>query len=287
MLRTTLSVSTLTLLLAAAPAAHASRGNAPAAPASGATAAQAAPASGEALGGESEQVKEYLKNIRNSSTWGHPDLFGEYAGMSRYAKGDYKGAMKYFKIGARYADKLSQLAIGLMYGAGLGVEKDPVKSCAWLALSAQRNFPKFVATRDAQCSKLTAAQRAEAVDEVEKLLPEYGDKVAMARMARELRHARTEMTGSRVGFDMGVTSAIGGADGNINANSGPTVVDFGKKFWAPWRWDPDKYFAARNAMWTGTVTVGDVESTDKPTLGPDQHQPAGSAQPAPASSQGH
>ncbi len=234
-----------------------------------------------------KQTREYLKKIGKASTWGHPDLFGEYAGITRYAKGDYKGAMKYFKYGARYADKLSQLAIGLMYGAGLGVEKDPVKSCAWLALSAQRDYPKFVATRDAECSKLSKQQRAQAVAEVQKLLPEYGDNVAMARMARELRHARSQMTGSRVGFGTGVTSASAGPGGSVNTNNGPGVVNFGKTFWAPWRWDPKKYFAARNAMWTGTVTVGSIEKVQNPTLGPAGTRPAGNAQPAPASSADH
>ena len=71
------------------------------------------------------QTERVLTAMNNASTWGHPDLFGEFAGMRLYSEGHYKAAMKYFKYGARYADKLSQLSIGLMYENGRGVGADP------------------------------------------------------------------------------------------------------------------------------------------------------------------
>lgn len=136
--------------------------------------------------------------MNNASTWGHPDLFGEYSGMSLYSEGHYKAALKYFKYGARYADKLSQLSIGLMYENGQGVEKDPVTACAWLALAAGRKFPSFIATRNRVCEALTPAQHDQAVAVLEKLMPEYGDAVAKPRMVRALDMAKTEGTGSRL-----------------------------------------------------------------------------------------
>ena len=72
--------------------------------------------------------QEVLMAMGRTSTWGHPDEFGEFAGMSYYASGDYAKAMESFKLGARYADKLSQLSIGLMYLHGEGVvghEQEP------------------------------------------------------------------------------------------------------------------------------------------------------------------
>lgn len=138
------------------------------------------------------QTERVLTAMDNASTWGHPDLFGEFAGMRHFSEGDYKGAMKYFKIGARYADKLSQLSIGLMYENGNGVEKDPVTACAWLAMAAERKYPSFVQTRDRVCLGLTPAQHDRAVAVLQKLMPEYGDAVAKRRMTLALREAMSD-----------------------------------------------------------------------------------------------
>ena len=231
------------------------------------------------------EIEKIITAMNNASTWGHPDLFGEYAGMRLYSEGHYKAAIKYFKYGARYADKLSQLSIGLMYENGQGVEKDPVTACAWLALASERKFPSFIATRNRVCEALTPAQHDQAVAVLDKLMPEYGDAVAKKRMVRALDMAKTEGTGSRLGFDSGITTA------GVNANcGGPTVGDSpvagcgSTDFWSPWRWDPKKYFAARDAKWRGTVTVGSLQDMAKPAPGTSA-QPAGNA--PPASSAGH
>jgi hypothetical protein len=229
------------------------------------------------------QIERVLTAMNNASTWGHPDLFGEFAGMRLYSEGHYKAAIKYFKYGARYADKLSQLSIGLMYENGRGVEQDSVTACAWLALASERKYPSFIATRNRVCEALTPAQHDQAVAVLDKLMLEYGDAVAKKRMARALEIAKTQGTGSRLGFDSGVTT-IGVNKGGCG---GPTVADApiagcgSTDFWSPWRWDPKKYFTARDARWRGVVTVGSVE---------DAHQAANAAskaQPAAPSSAGH
>lgn len=229
------------------------------------------------------QIERVLTAMNNASTWGHPDLFGEFAGMRLYSEGHYKAAIKYFKYGARYADKLSQLSIGLMYENGRGVEQDSVTACAWLALASERKYPSFIATRNRVCEALTPAQHDQAVAVLDKLMPEYGDAVAKKRMARALEIAKTQDTGSRLGFDSGVTT-IGVNKGGCG---GPTVADApiagcgSTDFWSPWRWDPKKYFTARDARWRGVVTVGSVE---------DAHHAANAAskaQPAAPSSAGH
>lgn len=235
-------------------------------------------------------VEEVLTAMNNSSTWGHPDLFGEFAGMRLYANGKYAAAIKYFKYGARYADKLSQLSIGLMYANGQGVDKDPVKACAWLALASERKFPQFVATRNRVCMALTPAQHDAAVAELDKLMPEYGDAVAKQRMVRALDFAKMETTGSHLGFDSGITTV--GVKSNCGGKviAGTTMAGCGSNdFWSPQRWDPKQYFAARDAGWRATVTVGALQDMNA-VHDAAKRADAGKAAPAPsapASSAGH
>ncbi|HJU25716.1 MAG TPA: sel1 repeat family protein [Rhodanobacteraceae bacterium] len=225
--------------------------------------------------------------MNNASTWGHPDLFGEFAGMERYSRQDYAGALRLFKYGARYADKLSQLSIGLMYDNGEGVAKDPVTACAWLALAAERKYPSFIATRDRVCKALTPAQHDQAVAVLDKLMPVYGDAVSKPRMAHALHQALTEGTGSRLGFDSGIYQSSAG-----QSCGGPTIYEGGvavpragcgsTDYYAASRWDPKKYFAARDAQYRGTVTVGNMQDVHKAA----QATGAKQAAPAPAASAG-
>lgn len=235
------------------------------------------------------KVQELLAAMDKTSTWGHPDLFGEFAGMRLFSNGDYAGALKYFKFGARYADKLSQLSIGLMYANGNGVAKDPATACAWLALASERKFPTFVATRDRICKALTPAQHDAAVATLDTLLPEYGDAVAKRRMERALAQAKMETTGSRLGFDGGIdTVGTGAACGGKTIGGAPMAGCGSINFWSPWRWDPKKYFAARDATWRGTVTVGALQDVTPAHGAAGKAAPAKAAsQPAPASSAGH
>ena len=285
--RSHLFTSLCVVLLCAGTAAHAGPTSATSNPATASTAATSAKPMKNPNPPPPEsdpEIEKIVTAMNNASTWGHPDLFGEYAGMRLYSEGHYKAAIKYFKYGARYADKLSQLSIGLMYDNGHGVEKDPVTACAWLALAAERKFPSFLATRDRVCEALTPAQHDQAVALLDKLMPEYGDKVAKKRMITALNLAKMETTGSRLGFDSGINTV------STNPNcGGPTVGDTpvagcgSTDFWSPWRWDPKKYFAARDAKWRGTVTVGSLEDMAKPAPKASA-QPSGSAPPASSAS---
>jgi hypothetical protein len=226
-------------------------------------------------------IGRIITAMNNSSTWGHPDLFGEFAGMRLYYEGHYKAAIKYFEYGARYADKLSQLSIGLMYENGRGVAKDPVTACAWIALAAERKFPTFITTRDRVCEALTPAQHDQAVAVLDKLMPVYGDKIAKKRMERALAQAKTEMTGSRTGFNFGIESVgvMKGGCGGPTIDGAPQAGCGSTDFWSPWRWDPKKYFRARDARWRGVVTVGSVEdahhaAATNPANATDKSQPA-------------
>ena len=241
-----------------------------------ATAATSQPAVAAPLQDKASQ--EVLDAMSHTSTWGHPDQYGEFTGMQRYADGNYKAAMKYFLIGARYADKLSQLSIGLMYLNGQGVQQDPVTAFAWIAIAAERKYPQFLATRDAVWAQLDASQREQAKALVEQLYPEYGDPAAKWRMTMQLRWGRTEMTGSYLGFGTDAVSSLTPAQFFQGTRYGGPMPACGAKtiggaamagcgnLYASWRWDPKQYFKARDAEWTGTVSVGALQKIDASQL---------------------
>ena len=217
------------------------------------------------------EIQRTLRGMANASTWYHPDLFGEFAGMRYYAHHDYKGALKYFEIGARYADKLSQLSIGLMHMNGEGTAKDPVTAYAWLDLAAEREYPDFVATRDSLKKTLTPEQLEKGQALRAKLGETYGDSVAKHRLALQLVQGKMQITGSHTGHDSGIYQV------NNKANCGPTLYIAGQEqpqagcgspIFAKDRWDPDLYFASRDREYKATVTVGSVQeqgkSIDKP-----------------------
>ena len=227
--------------------------------------------------------QEVLAAMSVSSTWGHPDEYGEFTGMQRYAAGNFKAAMKYFLIGARFADKLSQLSIGLMYLNGQGVKKDPVAAFAWVAIAAERKYPQFLATRDAIWAQLDASQREQAKALLEQLYPEYGDPTAKRRMTIRLRLNSTALTGSMLGFGTdSVTSLTPGqftGTGPMPACGAKTIggaaITGCGNIYASWRWDPKQYFKARDNEWKGTVSVGAMEHVDAsklPLEHPDQQK---------------
>ena len=220
------------------------------------------------------EVQKTLRAMANASTWYHPDLFGMTAGTRRYAHKDYAGALKYFEIGAYYADKFSQLSTGLMYKNGEGVRKDPAAAYAWLDLAAEREYPDFVATRDGLKAELTPEQLAQAVELRKKLGERYGDAVAKPRMAQQLRWGREQITGSHTGFDSGANHV------STRSNCGPALVMGGRAvpqagcgsvdMYAKENWDPEKYFANRDREWNARVEVGAVQEQGKPATGPAQ-----------------
>jgi hypothetical protein len=218
------------------------------------------------LSPEDQQVRALIEGMRDASTWGHPDQFGQYKGMAAFSDGHFKKAMHLFRIGARYADKVSQLSIGLMYLNGQGVARDPVQAWAWIAISAERGYPAFEATRDRIWSNLSADQRKQAEATRETLAKTYGDAVAKPRMVRELRYYRGQITGSLLGNDSGVRQAAVGPSGMPSgaclraARVGLRAAGCGSSdMYAPENWDPKVYFKVRDAQYKGTVTVGALQ----------------------------
>lgn len=209
------------------------------------------------------EVQKTLRAMSNASTWGHPDQFGEFAGLRDYAHHHYKAALKYFKIGAYYADKLSQLSIGLMYLNGEGVHKDPATAYAWMRIAAERDYPDFVATRDRVHASLTPEQLEKAEKVHGTLAARYGDAVAKPRMAKKLRLAQMQITGSHTGFDSGIsqlaTKGNCGPQVEVGGVQTPQAGCGGPSMYAKDRWNPKKYFALRDAEWKATVSVGNLQ----------------------------
>ena len=209
-------------------------------------------------------VQKTLRAMSDASTWYHPDQFGEFTGLRRYAHHQYKDALKYFEVGAYYADKLSQLSIGLMYMNGEGVAKDPIVAYAWLDLAAERDYPDFVATRDRVKATLTPEQLRKGQEQRDKLAERYADAVAKPRMAVQLHQGQMQVTGSHTGFDSGVSQL------NNKPTCGPSVVVGGVEtpnagcggasLYAKSRWEPKEYFASRDAEWKASVSVGAIEA---------------------------
>ncbi|HET8899080.1 MAG TPA: hypothetical protein VFN09_09950 [Rhodanobacteraceae bacterium] len=125
---------------------------------------------------------------------GRPDLAGAYAGVKAYLDKDYTSAMKSFKRGARYGDKLSQLSIGLMYLNGEGVAQNAATAWAWLDLAAGHDNPGYVATRDQVWSQLDASQRQQAEAAREALADTYADAVTGPRLRNAMGYVRISLS---------------------------------------------------------------------------------------------
>jgi len=211
---------------------------------------------------DSDRVKDALRDMGRTSTWYHDDLTGEYLGFKYYAQKRYPEALHYFELGAYYADKPSQISIGLMYLKGEGVEATPVTALAWLELAAERGYPTYVATRDRLRAKLKPQQISQAAELREQLAMKYGDAVAKPRLAAELASGLRRQTGSRAGFDTGVQILFLEAI-DPHHRGPPSLLDARTPcpggFWVQECWRPELYFAMRDKQLNGTVEVGAVQ----------------------------
>jgi len=225
--------------------------------------------------------REYERTVaklgRVNPVRGYSDLTGFAHGMNAYAKRRYDDAMKFFLLGARFADKPSQLSIGLMYLNGEGVARDAATAYAWMDLAAERDYPDFVTTRDRVAAQLTAEERARADGIRATLAAEYGDAVAKRRVAGELGSVRLNTTGSRTGYDdlsvRSASSTVSNGGGNCMGIGGIVIGNIvigesgcgqavrGLDDVNPT--DPKAYFALRDAQWKGTATVGPLQAVDE------------------------
>lgn len=175
-----------------------------------------------------------------------------------YRQDDYEAAAGYFRLAARWADKMAQFNLGLLYVNGQGVARDPLRGWAWIKLSAERGYPKNVGIA-ADIWEQFRDEHREVARRIleEELKPEFGDEVAIPRTANEMKRMRARKTsgGSRVG----VNRVVYVTDRNGNFESG-------NQFFRDARWDFEKIvqFETRlqKALGGGNVILRDFQTLD-------------------------
>lgn len=217
-------------------------------------------ASPVALAQSAEDAGE--RRIMSSAAFlsGHPDLRYRLSGLDNFRKGHFDEAMIHFRRAARYSDKPSQGMIGEMYWEGTGVAQDKALGYVWMDLAAERAYPLMLAKRERYWNELDAGDRARALEMGPRLYAEFGDDLAKKRLARELRFARRNTTGSRVG-------SVGALTIVIPTPGGTEVVD-GSAFYDEKFWDIDQYVQWQDTDWKqhaeGTVDVGEITDLGEP-----------------------
>lgn len=175
-----------------------------------------------------------------------------------YRQGDYEEAVGNYRLAARWADKLAQFNLGMMYVNGDGVERDPLRGWAWIKLSAERGYPKNVQLAEEIWDQLDPQHRKIAKRILnEELKPEFGDEVAVPRTTNEMKRmlARKTSGGSRVGANR--VAYVTARDGTFMS---------GDQFFRDELWDFRKIvqFETRlhKSIGAGRVTLGDFETVD-------------------------
>mgnify|MGYP003461292472 FL=1 len=99
----------------------------------------------------------------------------------------------------------------------------------------------------------------------------FGDAAAKPRYEHQLRIGKSQMTGSRTGFNKGVQIEIPGPSGSQSIE--------GSKFYDERYWNAKKYWAWQDKLWMkpriGTVEVGELEDVRAlPAKGQESRIPA-------------
>lgn len=205
----------------------------------------------------------------------HPDALYRHLGLDLLHRGQGARGLRALERASFYSDKASQAVIADAYWRGaFGRQRDRPLAYAWMDLAAERGYPELLDLREAYWSQLSAEERESALVEGAGVYARYGDEVAQARLARVLRRAMRDVTGSRTGSGIGLTvvALAPGSGSGAPAVSGdsalpPIVTIPGSKFYAPELWRPEQYFEQQNLQWKETigpqlramVRVGDVK----------------------------
>lgn len=185
----------------------------------------------------------------------HQDLKYRRLGMDAYRQGRHEEALRFFRRAGFFADKPSQGMVGEMYWNGEGTPRDPVQAYIWMDLAAERGYRGFLILREQYWNALSESERARVVAEGPAVYARFGDIAAKPRYEHQLRIGRSQMTGSRTGFNRGVQIEIPGPEGG-------QMIE-GSKFYDERYWDAKKYWAWQDRLWMkpkiGRVTIGEIE----------------------------
>jgi hypothetical protein len=187
---------------------------------------------------------------------GHLDQLFRKRGFEAYERGRHDEARRHFEYAASYADKTSQFVLGLMHRDGVGVPRDPATAYAWLDLAAERGYPTFLAEREAVWNSLDARGRERAIEVATALYERYGDAVAKARHAAEIRrYLRRSIAGHpslKGGHIVTLDRTCGGVTRMLRGG-GCRVDDY----FTEERFDPRTYWATQDDLYMprGKVVV--------------------------------
>lgn len=178
--------------------------------------------------------------------------------LNAYEQGRYGDAIRKFRESARWADKVSQYNLGVMYALGEGTKPDPATAWAWFELAAERGYPQMVKAAKGAWEALDEMGQARALSVLEELRPEYGDAVALERTKKFMDRERRDVTGSRVGF-------VGNM--RVRTRTMPEGMDVdGKDFYAAERWDYESIVELEGRVFdnlaSGRVEVGEMEKVE-------------------------
>lgn len=200
----------------------------------------------------------------------HQDLKYRMLGLESFQKGRFEEALRFFRRASFFADKPSQGMVAEMYWNGQGTPRDPVQAYVWMDLAAERGYMGFLGLRERYWKSLSEAERARAVEEGQAVYARFGDAAAKPRYEHQLRIGKSQITGSRTGFNHGVQIEIPGPSGSQSIE--------GSKFYDERYWNAKKYWAWQDKLWMkpriGKVTVGEIEDvTPRGSTGPDSRIP--------------
>ncbi|GAA4788590.1 hypothetical protein [Lysobacter hankyongensis] len=211
----------------------------------------------------------------------HQDLKYRKFGMEAYKQGRYEDALRFFRRAGFFADKPSQGMVAEMYWKGQGTPRDPVQAYIWMDLAAERGYRGFLLLREQYWNALSPGERERAIAEGQAAYARFGDAAAKPRYEHQLRIGRSQMTGSRTGFNRGVQIEIPGPEGG-------QMIE-GSKFYDERYWDAKKYWAWQDKLWMkpkiGRVTIGEIEETGPsriPETAPEVDAPAPAVDDVPA-----
>jgi hypothetical protein len=179
--------------------------------------------------------------------------------MEAHAEGDVASAIRDFERAARYADKPSQFALGVIYLKGEGVPRDRALAFAWLDVAAERDYPEVVEQRDLLWAQMTDGERAAGELLSSRLFKRYGDAKAKPRHRSKTMAALQHSLGKSksVRDDVIVTDLMNCSAGVVDLRRGNPCAE--REFFAH-RFDPERYWAVQDANWGrgGVVDVGPV-----------------------------
>lgn len=185
----------------------------------------------------------------------HQDLKYRLLGMQAYDSKRFDDALRYFHRASFFADKPSQGMVAEMYWDGVGVGQDRALAYAWMDLAAERGYLGFAGLREKYWAALDEVERARAIEQGQAVYARFGDAAAKPRHAADLRRGKNESTGSRTGFNRGVSIEVPGPGGTQSIPA--------SKFYDQRYWKPEDYWAWQDGIWArpriGKVSVGGPE----------------------------